>query len=182
MPDISHKDAGFVVVVTFVIFAAIVFTGIYYVSKYLDGREPRTLKEVFDRVTADLDKDNTSSAISTLYAYLRHVEANPMQHMEIGPIFALLAKTRLRLKEAAGAFYFARIAENYYELFDVVVDPSDEASTLFGNLRIENEKTEAQAGLLLAPEAQSEISAKIDSHRSAGDVRNSADWIRLGPV
>ena len=182
MPDISHKDAGFIVLVTVALVAALIIFSIIRVSKYFDRKEPKSLRAVFDKIDLDHQKSNYGRSLSTLLTYLKFIEANPMQHMEIGPVFALIAKTHLRMQHPSEAYYYARISEHYYSLFDVVVEPGDSNSVLIGNLRLDNEKIETQSGLALDPNQQADIRSKINDHNSDGNMRGSADWIRMSPV
>ena len=182
MPDISHKDAGFIVLVAVILVATLIVYGIIRCGKYLDRKEPKTLRAVYDKISNDHQNSDYSRSLTTLVGYLKLVEANPVQHMEIGSVFALIAKTHLRMKQSVEAYYFSRISEHYYGLFDVVVEPEDKDSVLIGNLRRENEKTETQSGLSLNAVQQDDIQEKIASHKTNGNMRGSADWIRMSPI
>jgi len=182
MPDISHKDAGFIVLVAVLLCVILIFTVIKYAGNYFDKKEPKTLNDVIDKVSADHQGERYERALNTLLTYLKNVEANPMQHAEFGPVFTLIAKNHLMQKEVLEAFYYATVAEHFYRLFEIAIEPDDTKGVLIGNLRQENAKNLNQAGLLLPPEKQTEIIAKINSQHAGGAMRGTADWIRMRPV
>jgi len=180
--DISNKEAGFFVIagiLGLVILMAIIFG---LVTRYLSKQEPKSLTDLYARVNYNFDKGKFKNNISTLLDYLRYLEIDPTKHYQFGAVFALIAKNHLKLDHPAETFYFSKVSEHYYGLFNVVVDPNDESSTLIGNLRLENEKNNTQAGLMLAPEQQSEIVAKITSKGSSGNIASSNDWLSSAPV
>ena len=182
MPDISHKDAGFVVLVAVLIFVVLIFWGIVRVGRYLDSKKPKGLSALVDTVNTDHEEGRFDQALSALLTYLKLVEANPMQHMEFGPVFTLIAKTYLRKNLNAESYYFSNIAEHYYGLFDIAIEQGNDQAVLIGNLRNENKKTEAQAAILIADDQRAQISTKINGHHANGDVRSTADWVRLQPI
>jgi len=180
--DISNKEAGFFViagVLGLVILMVIIFG---LVTRYLSKQEPKILAELFTRTNFNFDNGKYKNNISMLLDYLRNLEINPTRHYEFGAVFALIAKNHLKLDHPAEAFYFSKVSEHYYGLFNVVVDANDETSTLIGNLRLENEKNDTQAGLLLTPVRQNEIVAKITSKQSRGNIVSSNDWLSSAPV
>jgi len=182
MPDISHKDAGFVVIAAVGLFAILVFFAIRYATRYFDNKAPNTLAEINHQINPDLQSGHADKALTTLLGYLGFVEANPVRHPEFGAIFALLAKTQHVMKNAAAAFYYAELSDNYNTMFRDTLAGSDELSTLIRDIEAENANTKSQIKMVVPSEVQNELASKIKSHQKNGAVKSSAEWIRMCPT
>ena len=182
MPDISHKDAGFVVIVAVGLFAFLAFFAIRYANRYFDKKAPNTLADINHQIDPVLQSGHADKALTTLLNYLGFVEANPARHIELGAIFALLAKTQHVMKNAAGAFYYSELSDSYNSMFRDIISQHNDSTALIDELEAENADTKAQIKMVVPSEVQNEIAGKIRSHQNNGSVKSSADWIRMCPI